>query len=61
MLQNRRLLCIALASTVMLSACGFKLRGSILGANLPFKSLYISIPESSSLGAGTASQYSRRR
>jgi LPS-assembly lipoprotein len=51
MLQNRRLLCIALASTVMLSACGFKLRGSILGANLPFKSLYISIPESSSLGA----------
>lgn len=51
MLQNRRLLCIALASTMVLSACGFKLRGSILGENLPFKSLYISIPESSSLGA----------
>ena len=51
MLQNRRRLCIALASTMALSACGFKLRGSILGENLPFKSLYISIPESSSLGA----------
>lgn len=51
MLKNRRLLCLALASTVMLSACGFKLRGSALGENLPFKTLYISVPESSSLGA----------
>ena len=51
MLKNRRLLCLALASTVMLSACGFKLRGSVLGENLPFKTLYISVPESSSLGA----------
>src|SRR5690606_12036240 len=33
------------------SACGFKLRGSVLGENLPFKTLYISVPESSSLGA----------
>lgn len=51
MLKNRRLLCLALASTVVLSACGFKLRGSVLGENLPFKTLYISVPESSSLGA----------
>lgn len=51
MLKNRRLLCLALASTVMLSACGFKLRGSVLGENLPFKTIYISLPESSSLGA----------
>lgn len=50
MLKNRRLLCIALASTVMLSACGFKLRGSILGSNLPFKSIYIAVPETSTLG-----------
>lgn len=51
MLKNRRLLCIALASTVMLSACGFKLRSSILGNNLPFKSIYIAVPETSTLGS----------
>lgn len=50
MLKNRRLICIALASTVMLSACGFKLRGSILGNNLPFKSIYLAVPETSALG-----------
>ncbi len=50
MQKNRRLLCIALASTVMLSACGFKLRGSILGNNLPFKSIYLAVPETSPLG-----------
>jgi len=50
MLKNRRLLCIALTSTVMLSACGFKLRGSILGSNLPFKSIFLAVPETSTLG-----------
>ena len=50
MLQNRRLLCIALASTVMLSACGFKLRGSVLGTNLPFKTIYLGVSDSSALG-----------
>lgn len=50
MLQNRRLLCIALASTVMLSACGFKLRGSVLGSNLPFKTIYLGVSDSSALG-----------
>jgi len=50
MLKNRRLLCIALATTLMLSACGFKLRSSILGNNVPFKSIYIAVPETSPLG-----------
>lgn len=50
MQKNRRLLCLALASTVMLSACGFKLRGTVLGSDLPFKSIYIAVPESSPLG-----------
>lgn len=51
MQKNRRLLCIALTSTVMLSACGFKLRGTILGNDLPFKSIYIAVPETSTLGS----------
>jgi LPS-assembly lipoprotein len=51
MLKNRRLFCVALASTVMLSACGFKLRGSLLGENLPFKSIYLDFPPTSPLGA----------
>lgn len=51
MLKNRRLFCALLISTVMLSACGFKLRGSVLGQNLPFKSIYIDIPPTSALGS----------
>ena len=51
MLKNRRLLCLALGSTVLLSACGFKLRGSLLGDDLPFKSIYLDIPQNSTLGA----------
>ena len=47
MLKNRRLLCIALASTVMLSACGFKLRKA---PDLPFKTLYSNIAETSLFG-----------
>ena len=50
MLKNRRLFCALLISTVMLSACGFKLRGSVLGQNIPFKSIYIDVPATSSLG-----------
>lgn len=50
MFKNRRLFCALLISTVMLSACGFKLRGSVLGQNLPFKSIYINLPENSPLG-----------
>jgi LPS-assembly lipoprotein len=50
MFKNRRLLCLALASTLLLSACGFKLRSSVLGNDLPFKSLYLDFPETSALG-----------
>lgn len=51
MLKNRRLLCFALGSTVLLSACGFTMRSSLLGDNLPFKSIYIDVPHTSTLGA----------
>lgn len=51
MLKNRRLFCLALASAGMLSACGFQLRGTVLGSDLPFKTLYVSVPESSALGS----------
>lgn len=50
MLKNRRLLTLVLASSLMLSACGFKLRGTILGGDLPFKSIYIAASETSTLG-----------
>jgi len=51
MLKHRLLLCALLVSTLALSACGFKLRGSVLGQNLPFKSIYINVPATSSLGS----------
>lgn len=51
MLKNRRLFCALLISTVMLSACGFKLRGSVLGQNIPFKSIYIDVPATSALAS----------
>lgn len=48
---NRSLLGIALASTLALSACGFHLRTSVLGNDLPFRSIYISVAKNSPLGA----------
>ncbi|MES2024823.1 MAG: LPS assembly lipoprotein LptE [Pseudomonadota bacterium] len=54
MLKNRRLLFTALASTVMLSACGFKLRGSVLGENLPFKSIFITPPDAANYSANAS-------
>lgn len=51
MLKNRLLLCIALSLTLALSACGFHLRNSVLGNDLPFKSIYISVAKTSALGA----------
>jgi LPS-assembly lipoprotein len=51
MLKNRRLFCALLMSTVVLSACGFQLRGSVLGQNLPFKSIYLDVPATSALGS----------
>jgi len=41
---------VALASLSGLQACGFKLRGSGGGVNLPFKTLFINVPEASPLG-----------
>jgi LPS-assembly lipoprotein len=51
MLKNRRLFCALLMSTAVLSACGFKLRGSVLGQNLPFKSIYLDVSPGSALGS----------
>lgn len=51
MLNKRRLLfATALVTAVMLTACGFHLRGSGTQANLPFKTIHVGFPESSSLG-----------
>jgi LPS-assembly lipoprotein len=51
MQMNRRTLCmLAMAATVTLSACGFQLRGANNQANLPFKTIYLGISETSSLG-----------
>jgi len=41
---------VALASLPGLQACGFKLRGSSSGANIPFKTLFITVAETSPLG-----------
>ncbi|MGH8807084.1 MAG: LPS assembly lipoprotein LptE [Noviherbaspirillum sp.] len=47
--MKRRAACIlALAAT--LSACGFQLRGSNGQAALPFKTIFLGVPESSPLG-----------
>jgi LPS-assembly lipoprotein len=49
--MKRRAACIfVLATAVMLSACGFQLRGSNGQAGLPFKTIYIGLPETSPLG-----------
>lgn len=51
MLIQRRLLCaLTLTTAVLLSACGFQLRGSTGQANLPFKTIYLGFPPSSPLG-----------
>jgi LPS-assembly lipoprotein len=50
MLNQRRLLATALITVVTLTACGFHLRGSGLQASLPFKTIHVGFPDSSSLG-----------
>lgn len=40
-----------LLAACLLSACGFHLRGSGGQTSLPFKSIYVALPESSALGA----------
>lgn len=44
-------LVVAMIAVCVLSACGFQLRGSSADAVLPFKTMYIGLPENSSLGA----------
>ncbi|MGE5651279.1 LPS assembly lipoprotein LptE [Noviherbaspirillum sp. UKPF54] len=49
--MKRRAACIlALATPLLLSACGFQLRGSGETA-LPFKSIYVGLPDNSPLGS----------
>ncbi|MGZ3237136.1 MAG: LPS-assembly lipoprotein LptE [Burkholderiaceae bacterium] len=61
MLLQRRILRTALHSgaqliaammvACILTACGFQLRGSTADATIPFKTMYIGLPDNSSLGA----------
>lgn len=52
MLAKRRFACVlAVTTALLLSGCGFKLRGSGTQADLPFKTVHVALPESSSLGA----------
>ena len=41
---------LALSTALILSGCGFKLRGSGTQADLPFRTIHVTLPESSSLG-----------
>ncbi|MBC7499432.1 MAG: hypothetical protein H7315_02885 [Herminiimonas sp.] len=50
MLIKRRLTTVFILATVLLSACGFQLRGSDGRANLPFKTIFVAVAENSSLG-----------
>lgn len=47
----KRRTALALTAAVMLSACGFQLRGSNGQTALPFKTIYVGLPETSPLGA----------
>lgn len=46
----KRRAALALTTALMLSACGFQLRGANGKGVLPFKTIYLGIPESSPLG-----------
>lgn len=46
----KRRAALALSTALMLSACGFQLRGSNGQASLPFKTIYIGTAETSPLG-----------
>lgn len=47
------LLSLVAAATLLLSACGFQLRGAYV---LPYESLYIGLPDTSVIGAGLKRQ-----
>lgn len=44
-------LLFAVLTALLLSACGFHLRGSSGGSSLPFKTIYVGLPDNSVLGA----------
>ena len=46
-MQTNRRLWISLMMTLPLAACGFQLRGSRSGANLPFSSVHLEIAKNS--------------
>jgi len=49
--MNRRIACaLMVAMAMMLSACGFQLRGSNSQGNLPFRTIYLAISDTSPLG-----------
>ncbi|OGB25452.1 MAG: hypothetical protein A3I66_15505 [Burkholderiales bacterium RIFCSPLOWO2_02_FULL_57_36] len=48
--KHRFAFVLALSAALMLSSCGFKLRGSGTQADLPFKTVHVGLPDSSSLG-----------
>ncbi|MBC7416423.1 MAG: hypothetical protein H7327_15985 [Herminiimonas sp.] len=50
-ITRRAFVFLAIVGTLGLSGCGFHLRGSNGEANLPFKTLYLGISESSPLGS----------
>lgn len=50
MKQSVRLFSVALLALLVLSACGFRLRGSGPQPELPFKTLFVSVAETSPLG-----------
>lgn len=50
MKQSVRLFSVALLAMLVLSACGFRLRGSGPQPELPFKTLFVSVAETSPLG-----------
>ena len=46
----KRLASVAVFATVMLSACGFQLRGADGMGAIPFKTIYLGVNENSPLG-----------
>jgi LPS-assembly lipoprotein len=50
LIERRLVFAFMLVAATMLSACGFHLRGSGNQAELPFKTIYLGFPQTSSLG-----------
>ncbi len=48
--MNRRACVLALSSALVLSACGFQLRGTNGKSTLPFKTIYLGVADTSALG-----------